>query len=88
MENRRIRNFYIYTEQNAELEAQLGTKCDKVNYRQDHYDLHFKVPISTKALRKWSGCQNVQSQLKRKPRTMPTAKKTKTVNVTPKVSDL
>ena len=84
MENRRIRNFSIYTEQNTELEALLGTKCDKVNYTQDHYYLHFKVPISTKALRKWSGCQNVQSQCKRKPRTMPTAKKAK--SFTPVVS--
>ena len=69
MENRRIRNYYIYSAKSDELDALLSTiKADQVEYTQGRYKVHFKVPISPSALKQRSGCQNVEAIFKRKPK--------------------
>ena len=69
MENRRVRNYNIYSARTSELDKLLPTlKADQVEYAVDHYKVHFKNPISPSLVKERSGCQMVEAIPKRKPK--------------------
>ena len=69
MDNRRIRNYLIYSDKSDHLDSILNTlNADHMEYVEDHYKVHFRIPISSKSLRQKTGCQNVQAVSKRLPK--------------------